>query len=308
MSTDATETATDDDIDSLFAAEPEQTSPSPQATAQPAPASLSPSNAPHAVIFDIETGPLPDAELWKVVAPFDPASIQPYPPFDPSAVKYGNTKDEALKAKKLEECQAKHAADAAAHDAKNATAEADYIASVKGRAALSAITGRVLAIGYYFTEDEEEGGVVAIGDHILSADDKESVITERDLLADFWMQYEASDEHTRFVGHNIHGFDLPFLIQRSFILGVEVPRGVIKGRFFNEKFVDTMAVWACGRQGSNGMEKLDTLAKAFGVGAKNGSGAMFAELLEKDRAAAMEYLKNDIALTYEVAKRMRVCR
>jgi hypothetical protein len=308
MSTDATETATDDDIDSLFAAEPEQTSPSPQATAQPAPAALSASNAPHAVIFDIETGPLPDAELWKVVAPFDASTLKPFPAFDESTVKLGNIKDPGKQAEKIEACRAAHAADAAAHDAKNATAEADYIAGVKGRAALSAITGRVLAIGYYFTEDEEESGVVAIGDHILSADDKESVITERDLLADFWMQYEASDEHTKFIGHNIHGFDLPFLIQRSMLLGVEVPRSVMRGRFFAEKFVDTMAVWACGRQGSNGMEKLDTLAKAFGVGAKNGSGAMFAELLEKDRAAAMEYLKNDIALTYEVAKRMRVCR
>lgn len=295
--TDATETATDDDIDSLFAPD-EESPPSPQATAQPAP--FVNSNAPHAVIFDIETGPLPDAELWKVVAPFDPASLQPFGEFDPSAVKLGNIKDPGKQAEKIEACRAQHAIDAAAHNAKNATAEADYIASVKDRAALSALTGRVLAIGYYSTQNQD------FDIDTVSANMPND--NEAKLIGYFWTLFEASDEHTKFIGHNIAGFDLPFLIQRSWLLGVEVPRGVIKGRFFADKFVDTMAVWACGRQGSNGMEKLDTLAKAFGVGAKNGSGAMFAELLEKDRTAALEYLKNDIALTYEVAKRLRVCK
>lgn len=299
MATDSSTTETDEDLEDFFAPAPDpETLPSPQATAQPAPASLSPSNAAHAVIFDIETGPLPEAELWKVVAPFDPASLKPFPAFDESAVKTGNLKDAAKIAEKIEAARAQHAVDTAAHNAKNATAEADYIAGVKDKAALSALTGRVLAIGYYGTHDGE------VEVDVLHPDN----VTEAAVLIRFWAYFEASDEHTRFIGHNIHGFDLPFLIQRSWLLGVEVPRGVIKGRFFSEKFVDTMAVWACGRQGSNGMAKLDDLAKAFGVGAKNGSGAMFAELLEKDRTAALEYLKNDIAITYEVAKRMRVCR
>lgn len=285
-----TEPTADDDIDELFA-------PSPQASAQPLPLAGNP-NAPHAVIFDIETGPLPDQELWKVVAPFDPASIQPYPAFDESSVKTGNLKDAAKIAEKIEAARSQHAIDAANHAAKNATAEADYIAGVKGRAALDAKTGRVLAIGYY---DTNEG---ATDYAILNGEPGD----EAAIVSGFWTYFEASDEHTRFIGHNIHGFDLPFLIQRSWLLGVEVPRGVIKGRYFSDKFVDTMAVWACGKMGSGAMAKLDDLAKAFGVGMKNGDGAMFAELLEKDRAAAMEYLKNDIAITHAVARRMGVCR
>jgi hypothetical protein len=255
------------------------------------------------IIFDIETGPLPLADIFKVVPPFDPSTLKPFPPFDESLVKTGNLKDAAKIAEKIEQARAQHAVDAVEHAKSNLAAEGLYVGEVLSKAALSPLTGRVLAIGYYHTEGEElEVDVVGqlIGDG--------HPFDEKSIISRFWFNYEAAPEHCRIVGHNILGFDLPFLIQRSWMLNIEVPRGVMNGRFFAPKFVDTMAVWACGKAGSAGMTKLDTLAKAFGVGMKNGNGAMFAELLEKDRNAAIEYLKNDVAMTYEVARRMGVCK
>lgn len=288
--TDLTDAEADDD---LLGPAPEENS--------SLPASLPQSGSKsgyEGIVFVIETGPLPLADIFKVVPPFDPSTLKPFPPFDESLVKTGNLKDAAKIAEKIEQARAQHAVDAVEHAKNNLAAEGLYVGEVLGKAALSPLTGRVLAIGYYYT-DGEGSPVDVIGNGIL---------TERDVIAAFWDVVEAAPEHTRIIGHNILNFDLPFLIQRSWILGVEVPRGVMNGRFFAPKFVDTMQIWACGKAGSAGMTKLDTLAKAFGVGAKNGSGAMFAELLEKDRAAAIEYLRNDVAMTYEVARRMGVCK
>ncbi len=69
-------------------------------------------------IFDIETGPLPEAELDFML-----------PPFDPAEVKMGNLKDPDKIALKLAEAETNH--------------RRDFI----NKAALDPLTGRVLAIG-----------------------------------------------------------------------------------------------------------------------------------------------------------------
>lgn len=298
----ATDLTDVDEADDLLGPPPEENSSLPASQPQSGSASVSRSGY-EGIIFDIETGPLPIADIFKVIPPFDPSTLKPFPPFDESLVKTGNLKDAAKIAEKIEQARAQHAVDAVEHAKNNLAAEGLYVGEVLSKAALSPLTGRVLAVGYYFT-DVQSVDVEYVGQVVgeMMALDEVAIITA------FWDQVEAAAEHTRIIGHNIHGFDLPFLIQRSYILNIEVPRGVMNGRFFAPKFVDTMQVWACGKAGSAGMTKLDTLAKAFGVGMKNGSGAMFAELLEKDRNAAIEYLKNDVAMTYEVAKRMGVCK
>lgn len=253
---------------------------------------------PHAIIFDIETGPLPLDQLFKVVPPFDPSTIKPFPAFDPSAVKCGNLGD-AKKAEKIAAAEAQHKIDAVEHEAKNATAEADYIASIVGQAALDATTGMVLAIGFRFTKEGPAGTEIS-----FAADG-----SEKALLEYFWSFMASVNDECKLVGHNITGFDLPFLIRRSWILGVRVPHDVMQGgRYFNSNIVDTMRAWACGMSGNGSFVKLDRLAKALGVGSKNGDGAMFAELLKADKAAAQKYLENDIELTHQVARRLLVCQ
>ena len=85
------------------------------------------------IIFDIETGPLPESELAAML-----------PPFDPAEVKLGNLKDPEKIAAKLAEAEVNH--------------RRDFFQ----RAALDPLTGRVLAIGLLFRESGERN--ILVGD------------------------------------------------------------------------------------------------------------------------------------------------
>jgi uncharacterized protein YprB with RNaseH-like and TPR domain len=93
-------------------------------------------------IFDIETGPLPEAELEAML-----------PKFDPAEVKVGNIKDPAKIAEKIAEAEANH--------------RKDFFE----KAALDPLTGRVLAIGLHDGNDMEPFSVIA-------SDSEESILTE----------------------------------------------------------------------------------------------------------------------------------
>ena len=157
-----------------------------------------------------------------------------------------------------------------------AIAEADW----KEKAALSPVTGRVLCIG--MADGILEGG-------------------EPGIISAFWNSWRHGG---LFIGWNCKGFDLPFLIRRSWALGVKIPSDLFEGRYFNSRVVDLMEKWACGNYGER--ESLDTAARTLGVGQKNGSGADFARLWREDKPKAIEYLQNDLRITAAIAERMGV--
>ena len=119
----------------------------------------------------------------------------------------------------------------------------------------------------------------------------------------------ANMTRARAIGFNSNEFDIPFLVRRSWILGVKIPDQVlinIKGRFYlSDVFVDVMQYWACGT-----MQKtsLNNVAKALNVGEKNGNGANFYQTLIKDEAKALEYLSNDVNMTRACARKLRLDR
>lgn len=78
------------------------------------------------IIYDIETGPLPESELAALV-----------PPFDPAEVKTGNLKDPEKIAAKIAEAEAAH--------------RREFFE----RAALDPLTGRVLAVGLLYPDSGE---------------------------------------------------------------------------------------------------------------------------------------------------------
>lgn len=240
--------------------------------------------------FDIETGPLPKALLDSLIDPFPP--YEPPGPFDPSTVKYGNTKDEAKKAEKLEAARLKYAEEAAKAEDTYAAKKAEYEAGIIDRAALDARHGRILAIGF---QNEADG-------FWCESDDDEFKILEG-----FWAQFElALLAKSKLVGHNIFGFDLPFIIQRSWINGIVPSAAVLdKGKWWSDTLVCTMTRWQCANFRS-AFVSLDSLARVLGVGAKNGDGAMFSKIWAEDRAAAINYLRNDLDITYRVAHRLGV--
>lgn len=104
---------------------------------------------------------------------------------------------------------------------------AAYVESAKrdwlDKAALSPLTGKVLCVGVI---ENGKPGVIAFDD-------------ESNTIGTFWSVWGYHrDPRREFVGFNTHHFDLPFLIRRSWALGVTVPYGVRDGRRWHEKSID----------------------------------------------------------------------
>jgi predicted PolB exonuclease-like 3'-5' exonuclease len=159
-------------------------------------------------------------------------------------------------------------------------------------AALSAMTGRVAIIGLKEVWGNNECNIQA-------AHDLEG---EKNLIEYFWNLVGEGP----LVGWNIKGFDLPFLIQRSWIHGLKVKEGVWNGKWLsNDYSIDLMERWSCGN--SKQMASLGAVSKACGLGEKIGTGAEFGRLWETDVMAAIDYCRQDLELTHNLAKRMGVC-
>ena len=251
------------------------------------------------LIFDIETGPLPENQLRELLSPFDETTVEGLVTgdFDPSSVRTGNLKDASKIAEKIEAARAAHEAAKANSGKIIADAQASHWKQFVERAALSAVTGRVLAIGYLATES---------GKFAVEQNDDE----ERELLTGFWVKYTACRaKHRIMVGHNIANFDVPFLARRSVILGVDVPSTLLpppSRRYLDSIFADTMALWGFG-----GREpiKLDLLGQVLGVGRKT-EGFDAADFHKfwfgtpEDRELAVEYLVQDLRVTAGVAQRL----
>lgn len=272
--------------------------------------SSSSSSSSSAIVFDIETGPLPDEHLRELCPTFEPPA---HPgEFDPSAVKYGNLKDEAKRAAKLEECRIAHAAAVANYADDVERARANHFAEFADRAALSPMTGEIVAIGY---RSENGSFIAGCGNApIVSDDDPRDglPLNEADILAEFWQQYSRARERNRqLVGWNINGFDLHFIWMRSIKLGVEIPTSAwnFRGRWFNwdeRCFSDLMLIFSCGGK----FVSLDDAARFLALGGKNGEGKDFARLWKgsaEERRQAEGYLLNDLQMTWNVGQRLGVC-
>ena len=247
-------------------------------------------------VFDIETGPAPEEELRRFYKPPD------VKPFREADAKTGNLKDPQKIAAKMESARAKH--------------EAREKEAVQGRwrefvdaAPLSAMVGRVLAIGYY--RDDREPFLDCV-------DPRQPGDGEAALLQTFW-------DYARFCkvrdvslcGHSIQRFDLPFLCQRSWLHGVEIPDFVCDWRgYIHSMFVDLFDCWTFhGRKTESKplpARSLNPLAVFFGAGRKpdNCSGATFHRLFlsadADDHRAALDYLRNDLEMTWGVAAAMNL--
>jgi len=221
------------------------------------------------IVFDIETRPGDQEEIIHLL-----------PPFDPSEVKVGNMKDPALIAAKIKDAEEKH------------------LSSFLEKAALSPDSGRVVAIGFIWDQGHE----------IISAD---SPGGEAKIISHFWQIFNQSrtgDAYQEMIGHNIIDFDLPFLVARSWALGIEVPSLAYKiqrnGKFiaWSDNFIDTRLIFMMNRK--EGRSSLDAVSRFFGLGGKDQSGKDFWAMFQKDRQAAIDYLKKDLDLTWGVAKKM----
>lgn len=281
-------------FDDLFdPAEPAEAVDAPQPTIKRAAGAMT--------IFDIETGP-EEHETLRGLFEVDYTRVKGRElldqEFDPVTVKTGNLKDPKKIEAKIETARKTFEDAKAAAERAMQSAESEQWEEFVAKAALSAVTGRVLAIGYGQADD----------DRLVEVDTDES--GEDALLTGFWERFEeAAKTDGLMIGFNVKGFDLPFLVRRSWKLGVDVPGELLRdGRYWHRAIIDLYELWQCGHRGQS--ISLDRLCQFLGFEGKlkDVDGADFAGLYldPATRGQAIAYAQQDIVCTLDVARVMGV--
>ena len=119
---------------------------------------------------------------------------------------------------------------------KNDEEHAAQLADLQDGLGFSPLTGSIVAIGLHDLE-QEKGVVYYRRKDASNADLSEGnatlkVRSEKEMLEDFWAGAKAYDT---FVTFNGRGFDVPFLLLRSAILGVQPTRDMMDGRYLYQQ-------------------------------------------------------------------------
>ena len=125
---------------------------------------------------------------------------------------------------------------------------------------------------------------------------------EATLLTEFYSLIGSLPIVSRFVGHNISGFDLKVIKQRSIVLGVKpCPHMPFDAKPWDRNPFDTMVQWD-----SKNNAKLDKIARAMGFEGKgevDGSD-VYPMWKEGKFKEIIDYCKADVVLTRQVYKKM----
>ncbi len=125
---------------------------------------------------------------------------------------------------------------------------------------------------------------------------------ELEILTSFW---KISASTKQFIGHNVFGFDFPFIMKRSRILGVQPSQELNFARYRQFPIYDTMQEWDLWNPRNS--TSLDTLAKALSLPTSKDAmdGSQVAEYYAAGRIEEIcEYCQKDVELTRRVHQRM----
>jgi len=174
---------------------------------------------------------------------------------------------------------------------------------------LSATSGRVLSIALHVgpipgselsaLDQKQSEHVFGIGADGFEQNEKKSLLEFLSFMKDFDVE---SDE---LVGHNIVGFDLPFIFQRCVVNEIKV-RPFVNLADYNVRGVfDTMQRWWLGAKRT---VSLDDLAWALGIVSSKTSeveGSKVFELYQEGKLEVIrEYNLNDVRVTRKIYERM----
>jgi hypothetical protein len=177
---------------------------------------------------------------------------------------------------------------------------------------LSATSGRILSIAVHegpiprmdFSglEQRQAERVFGIDEDGNEQDEKKSLLAFLQFMKDF------DSETDELVGHNIIGFDLPFIFQRCLVHCISA-RPLVDLREYNVRGVfDTMHHWWLG---AKRFVSLDDIAWALGIESSKTAaveGSKVFDLYQAGRLAEIrEYNLNDVRLTRKVYERMVGC-
>ena len=153
----------------------------------------------------------------------------------------------------------------------------------------------------------------AVGDGNVRA--SSATCSEEDTLHDFYdsvaaearIQYHggATEQGIAICGHNVAGFDLPFMRHRSIVLGIKPPAVVLKAmqaKPWGSEVADTMLMWSADRERR---ASLDKLCKVLGIPGKDGfDGSMVAATWPTDPQKVIAYCMDDVERVRAIYKRL----
>lgn len=174
---------------------------------------------------------------------------------------------------------------------------------------LSATSGRVLCIAVHVGPVaglEFNGVELPSTEHVFGIDAEGFEQGERKALFDFLeLMKDFDSEADEVVGHNIIGFDLPFIFQRCMVQGIEVRPFVNLGEHNVRGVFDTMHRWWLGARRT---VSLDDLAWALGIESSKTSEVEGSKVFDLYQAGKLdlirEYNLNDVRVTRKVYERM----
>lgn len=176
---------------------------------------------------------------------------------------------------------------------------------------LSAASGRILSIavhtgpvaGIDFGVEQEQGErVFGIDAEGQEQDEKESLRAFLDYLKDF------DPETDELVGHNLIGFDLPFIFQRCLVHCLSAKPLVDLGEYRVRGVFDTMHHWWLGARRN---VSLDDVAWALGIESSKTATVEGSKVFDLYQAGNLEEIReynlNDVRVTRKVYERMVAC-
>ncbi len=148
--------------------------------------------------------------------------------------------------------------------------------------------GKIAAIGY---------AIGRSGEIVTNLVSKKN--TEKSMLQDFWMQYAIV--HGRSAGYNIISFDLPFILKRSFDLGVRPSMLPNLAKYRTDPTTDLFML-LCNWNYMQG-HKFKWILKRYGIKyeAEGMDGSMVKDMTPEELRV---YLHADVAATRELYYRM----
>lgn len=177
---------------------------------------------------------------------------------------------------------------------------------------LNATSGRILSVAVHIGPVpglEIEGLTSNQSEHAFGIDAEGNEQDESQALKGFLsLMADFDPACDLIVGHNIIGFDLPFIFQRCLANNIAVKPFVDLSEFHVQAVFDTMRAWWLG--GRNRVA-LDDVAWALGLESSKTSeveGSRVFELYQAGKLAEIrEYNLNDVRVTRKVYERMVAC-
>ncbi len=172
--------------------------------------------------------------------------------------------------------------------------------------ALDGALGRILCIGY--TEQNDSGKITAHGCFGWNELEQNFEMDEAKMLTEFW-DYLKDFNPCRdlIIGHNILGFDLPFIKKRSLIFGIEQTINFDCYKYQKKPVFDTMLhfdSWVWSKEGSTSLKKL---AYAFGLDSPKeilGELSIYDTFCAKEFKKLHDYCKADVKATHLIWRKL----